>query len=258
MLTHDKCIWSSLTAYESQNAPNADSELPNQSEPSSSMFQYPVGAVLGQVSVNTINIPPVQSLSVASCACNCPPPVIDTKNWTITVSRNIAIKGHFTPPKTECGNRTIALTDAAIQALKSQMEYTRLGTRHEVDVHLREFGKIRKDLCTFVFVPKLTARNGRGGDWYAPGSFAATWNTILTRAGIRHRRAYESRHTYACWALSAGANPNFIASQMGHTSAQMVYSVYGKWMTDNNTNQMEILNANFGGNAPLMPQAINQ
>lgn len=183
---------------------------------------------------------------------------IDTKNWTITISRNIAIKGHFTPPKTECGNRTITLTDAAIQALKSQMKYTRLGTRHEVEVHLREFGKIRKDQCTFVFVPKLTARNGRGGDWYAPGSFAATWNTILTRAGIRHRRAYESRHTFACWALSAGANPNFIASQMGHTSAQMVYSVYGKWMTDNNTNQMEILNANFGGNAPLMPHAINK
>lgn len=183
---------------------------------------------------------------------------IDTKNWTITVSRNIAIKGHFTPPKTECGNRTITLTDAAIQAIKSQMAYTRLGTQHQIDVHLREYGKKRTDLCTFVFVPKLTARNGKGGEWYAPGSFAATWNNILTRAGIRHRRAYESRHTFACWALSAGANPNFIATQMGHNSAQMVYSVYGKWMTDNNTNQLAILNANFGGDAPQMPQAINQ
>lgn len=81
---------------------------------------------------------------------------------------------------------------------------------------------------------------------------------MLKRAGIRHRRAYESRHTFACWALSAGANPNFIASQMGHTSAQMVYNVYAKWMTDNNGNQMDILNANFGGNAPRMPQAQNQ
>ncbi|MEJ5548782.1 recombinase RecT, partial [Salmonella enterica subsp. enterica] len=25
---------------------------------------------------------------------------------------------------------------------------------------------------------------------------------------------------YACWSLSAGANPNFIATQMGHTDAQ--------------------------------------
>lgn len=150
------------------------------------------------------------------------------------------------------------LTDAAIQALKSQMAYTRMGKQHQIEVHLREFGRTRTDACTFVFVPRLTARNGKGGDWYAPGSFGATWNDVLKRAGIRHRRAYESRHTFACWALSAGANPNFIASQMGHTSAQMVYNVYGKWMTDNNSNQMAILNANFGGFAPSMPQALNQ
>ncbi|MEB5922775.1 site-specific integrase [Franconibacter daqui] len=183
---------------------------------------------------------------------------IDTRDWTITISRNIAIKGYFTPPKTECGNRIINLTDAAIQALKSQMAYTRMGKQHEISVHLREFGRVRIDPCTFVFVPRLTARNGMGGEWYATGSFGATWNDILKRAGIRHRRAYESRHTYACWALSAGANPNFIASQMGHTSAQMVYNVYGKWMTDNNVDQMSILNANFSSDAPLMPQAANQ
>jgi len=180
---------------------------------------------------------------------------IDTKNWTITISRNIAMKGHFTPPKTDSGIRTINLTDAAIQALKSQMEYTRLGKQHKVSVHLREFGRTRIDECTFVFVPRLTARNGKGGDWYGPGSFGSTWNFILKRAGIRHRKAYESRHTYACWALSAGVNPNFIAAQMGHSSAQMVYTVYGKWMSDNNQDQLSILNANFTSNAPQMPQA---
>ncbi|KHM35831.1 hypothetical protein KV34_06620 [Klebsiella aerogenes] len=37
-----------------------------------------------------------------------------------------------------------------------------------------------------------------------------------------------------------------------------VYSIYGKWMADNNANQMAIMNANFGGDAPLMPQASNQ
>lgn len=181
---------------------------------------------------------------------------IDLKEGTITISRNIAIKGHFTPPKTESGNRVINLTEPAIQALKNQLAYTRMGKQHQIKVHLREFGRLRIDACTFVFVPRLTARNGMGGDWYAPGSFGATWNDILKRSGIRHRRAYESRHTYACWALSAGANPNFIASQMGHTSAQMVYNVYGKWMSDNNVDQLSILNANFNSDAPLMPQTI--
>ncbi len=52
---------------------------------------------------------------------------IDLKHWTITISRNIAIKGHFTPPKTDAGNRVINLTQSAIQALKNQMAYTRMG-----------------------------------------------------------------------------------------------------------------------------------
>ncbi|KTH62576.1 integrase [Enterobacter hormaechei subsp. steigerwaltii] len=82
---------------------------------------------------------------------------------------------------------------------------------------------------------------------------ASSWNHLLKRAGIRHRKAYESRHTFACWALSAGANPSFIANQMGHTNAQMVFNVYGKWMTEQNGDQVALLNTNFDFNAPQMP-----
>lgn len=183
---------------------------------------------------------------------------IDLQECTITITRNMAVVNHFTPPKTESGNRTIKLTNAAIEALKEQMALTRMGKQITVDVHLREFGRIRKDDCTFVFSPRLSARNGMGGDWYSPGVFSGTWNFALKKAGIRHRKAYETRHTFACWALSAGANPNFVANQMGHTSSQMVYSVYGKWMSENNNNQMEILNAGFTGDAPYMPRAVSK
>lgn len=181
---------------------------------------------------------------------------IDTKDWTINISRNMAVTNHFTPPKTESGNRVIHLTDQAIIALKNQMALTRLGKQHSISVNLREIGKKRIDLCTFVFNPKISARNGQGGDWYAPGAIGARWNSMLKKAGIRHRKAYESRHTFACWALSAGANPNFVANQMGHANAQMVYQVYGKWMSENNQNQMSILNSNFTQNAPSVPQSI--
>ncbi|WLD34133.1 site-specific integrase [Enterobacter cloacae subsp. cloacae] len=178
---------------------------------------------------------------------------VDTVNWTVKVNRNLAISDHFSPPKTESGIRTINLTQSAIEALKSQMQFTRMKEQHEIVVHLREYGKQRTDLCTFVFNPNVSARYPSKSICYIPGSIASSWNHLLKRAGIRHRKAYESRHTFACWALSAGANPSFIANQMGHTNAQMVFNVYGKWMSEQNGDQVALLNTNFDFNAPQMP-----
>lgn len=178
---------------------------------------------------------------------------VDTVNWTIKVNRNLSISDHFSPPKTESGIRTINLTQPAIEALKNQMQFTRMNEQHEIVVHMREFGKQRKDLCTFVFNPNISGRYPTKSICYIPGSIAASWNHLLRRAGIRHRKSYESRHTFACWALSAGANPSFIANQMGHTNAQMVFNVYGKWMSEQNDDQVALLNINFDFNAPLMP-----
>lgn len=69
------------------------------------------------------------------------------------------------------------------------------------------------------------------------------WNSAVKRAGIRRRNPYHTRHTYACWMLSAGANPSFIASQMGHEDAQMVYQVYSAWIEDMNPDQVKMLNS---------------
>ncbi len=149
---------------------------------------------------------------------------------------------------------THILDSAAIEAIKDQMQYTRMQKQHDVTVHLREHGKIRNDQRTFVFNPSVSGRYPTKSICYIPGSIAASWNHLLKRAGIRHRKAYESRHTSACWALSAGVNPSFIANQMGHTNAQMVFNVYAKWMSDKNGDQIAILNQNFGFNAPLIPQ----
>lgn len=60
---------------------------------------------------------------------------------------------------------------------------------------------------------------------------------------VRVRRPYQSRHTFACWLLTAGANPSFIASQLGHENAKMVYEIYSKWIGGMDRNQVELLNS---------------
>ncbi len=56
------------------------------------------------------------------------------------------------------------------------------------------------------------------------------WKPSLRRQGIRWRRPYQTRHTYAANALAAGVNPAYIARQMGHKNAKMLFTVYAKWI----------------------------
>lgn len=179
---------------------------------------------------------------------------IDLKAGTITVRRNYTKLGEFTLPKTEAStNRVVHLIQPAISVLKNQAAMTRLGIQHHIEVQLREYGRAVSHECTFVFSPQLVRKSDQVGFVYKVDSLGDSWEKAIRRAGIRHRKAYQSRHTYACWSLSAGANPSFIANQMGHASAQMVFNVYGAWMTDNNAEQIAMLNQKLTDFVPLVP-----
>jgi integrase len=52
----------------------------------------------------------------------------------------------------------------------------------------------------------------------------------LRKTGIRYRRMYDTRHTYATMCLMSGMNPAFIAAQLGH-SVQVLLSTYAKWIS---------------------------
>ena len=182
---------------------------------------------------------------------------IDLKAGTMMIRRNHTLTKEFTLPKTDAGtDRIVNLIQPAIDVLRNQAEMTRLGKQYQIEVKLREFGRSEVHPCTFVFNPQIATRNGLAGHHYAVGSINQTWEAAMRRAGIRYRKAYQSRHTYACWSLAAGANPNFIAKQMGHTDAQMVYRVYGSWMSENNQEQVLILNQKLSEFVPSMPHSV--
>ena len=56
------------------------------------------------------------------------------------------------------------------------------------------------------------------------------WKVTLTKLGIRYRRPYAMRHTYATLGLMSGVKPGFMASQLGH-SLRMFFTVYAKWIS---------------------------
>lgn len=57
----------------------------------------------------------------------------------------------------------------------------------------------------------------------------AMWRASLKRLGIRHRDAYNVRHTYATFCIMNGAKPAFVARQLGNSMAEL-FKTYAKWI----------------------------
>lgn len=58
----------------------------------------------------------------------------------------------------------------------------------------------------------------------------APWRRAIKACGIRYRNPYQTRHTFATLNLMAGANPMWVARQMGHTTMKMLLEVYSRWI----------------------------
>lgn len=109
--------------------------------------------------------------------------------------------------KTRKGIRDVKLLAPAIAAIKRQRDITFL-----------QGGAIFRD--------------PRSGDPWSgdEGIRQGPWKTALKRAGVRYRRPYQTRHTYASMMLTAGEPLGWVAQQMGHSDLTMLARTYGRWI----------------------------
>lgn len=111
--------------------------------------------------------------------------------------------------------RLVNLNSRAVTALQRQRELTQI-----------RGGRVFQD-------PRYSE------DWLNGKAFLKLyWAPMLKRLGIRYRRPYNMRHSYATSMLMAGMKPAFCAKQLGHT-VEMFLRTYAKWM-DGDENDMEM------------------
>lgn len=111
------------------------------------------------------------------------------------------------PPKTRKGIRDVKLLGPAMAALKRQKEITFLA------------GGV-------IF------RDPRSGEPWAGDEpiRQGPWKSAIKKAGVRYRRPYQTRHTYASMMLTAGEPLGWVAAQMGHSDLTMLARVYARWI----------------------------
>ncbi len=131
---------------------------------------------------------------------------VDLINGTISV-RRAKVRRKVKVPKTKAGRRTMTLLAPALQALKAQRQHTQAAGQE-------------------VF------HNPRNNEpWLDDAPIRKTaWQPALKRAGVRYRYPYQMRHTFASTLLSAGENPVWVASMMGHKDWTMIVRTYGRWI----------------------------
>lgn len=110
--------------------------------------------------------------------------------------------------KTRKGIRDVKLLAPALAALKRQKTIT----------FFLEGGEIFRDPRT------NEAWNGDEAIRRGP------WKTGIRKSGVRYRRPYQTRHTYASMMLTAGEPLGWVANQMGHADLSMLARVYGRWI----------------------------
>ena len=121
--------------------------------------------------------------------------------------REAFVDGEFGATKTLGSNREIQMSQLVFDALYKQFQIT--GQKSE-----------------FVFCSRdsepLNYRNVN----------RRVWHPTLSLLGIKARRAYQTRHTAATFWLAAGENPEWIARQLGHSTTEMLFTVYSRYVPD--------------------------
>ncbi len=132
---------------------------------------------------------------------------IDFKLGIIKVSRN-KVYGENKAPKTKSGTRTVIMLPKAREALLNQRQFT-----HDKVI---------------VFDNPNTNQ-----PWASDAPIRKQWLKLFIDGEVEYRYPYQTRHTYASMLLSNGENIAWIATQMGHTTTEMITRNYGKFIPDN-------------------------
>lgn len=162
-----------------------------------------------------------------------------------------------------CALRWPEVEPTAIRIVATMYKGERVGTKthHDRRVLLTKEGqRILREHTDSRFRGDHVFLTSHGNPYQVDDSLTEAFRGACRRAGIRYRRPYNLRHTYASRALSAGVEPSWLAEQMGD-HVETVLRHYARWIGgDRGARELEKLERNWesvGKDSPKGSQLVD-
>jgi len=84
-------------------------------------------------------------------------------------------------------------------------------------------------------------RTGEGTPIHYGNFLGRVWNRVQRLALVRQRSPHDLRHTWASQMLAAGADPAWVARQLGHSSSLTTLGIYAHWVPGSKRVSAEVL-----------------
>ncbi|MDO4427745.1 MAG: tyrosine-type recombinase/integrase [Moraxella sp.] len=158
---------------------------------------------------------------------------VDLERGCLYVKRGI-VDGVVKATKNRRRKREVMLLPIVLQALKEQMEAV-------CDCPARRVEVVERDNCTINTV-RLKWLWQEEGKLLSYKQVEGRWRSHLKRCCVRFRPLNHGRHTYVSQVLSTGeVTADWLASQLGHASTQMIHRHYGRLIFEDSQHILERL-----------------
>ena len=136
---------------------------------------------------------------------------IDWTRGRIHVQRTVSDRGRTLAPCKDSDDRWVKASPALLAALKAHMEAMML------EGQVKGWTPEQRE---WIF--PTTHGQPLGYSYFQE----RVWAPLLAKAGLPYRRYHSTRHSYASWLLSDGADMRWVQAQLGHASIEQTIGTY--------------------------------
>lgn len=115
--------------------------------------------------------------------------------------------------------------------IAGETEYTKTdGSQREIPMFGPVYDALKEQRAATGRLSKYVFCNREGNPLDHNNVTKRVWYPLLHALNLKQRRPYQTRHTAATLFLASGENPEWVARTLGHSTTEMLFKVYSRYV----------------------------